>query len=234
MSAGDPIWTCPSCHKTYYSNIQTVCCGNVVYGLVGNTYQLPQLPQSNVGYPVRETLVVCLYGGPGSGKSTTAAGVFHDLKIKGIDCELVTEFAKKLVWAKRHHTFNDQIYLFAKQYHSIFNVLGQVQVIVTDCPILLSPIYDIEKRPTLEQLIVEEHNKMWSYNVFLKRTKKYNPNGRNQTEEESIKIDGEILDLLDKHKQAYETFEGNSDGKDGIVKKITWLLKYKNNERVNI
>ncbi len=45
-----------------------------------------------------DTLVVNLLGGPGSGKSTTAADVFARLKWQDINCELVTEFAKDLVW----------------------------------------------------------------------------------------------------------------------------------------
>lgn len=40
------------------------------------------------------TLVVNLFGGPGSGKSTGAAYVFARLKMLGYNAELVTEFAK--------------------------------------------------------------------------------------------------------------------------------------------
>jgi len=36
------------------------------------------------------TLVVNLYGGPGTGKSTTAAATFAELKMAGINCELVS------------------------------------------------------------------------------------------------------------------------------------------------
>jgi adenylylsulfate kinase-like enzyme len=41
--------------------------------------------------------VINLFGGPGTGKSTLAAALFTDLKMKGINAELVTEFAKDLV-----------------------------------------------------------------------------------------------------------------------------------------
>jgi hypothetical protein len=175
----------------------------------------------------KETLVVNLYGGPGSGKSTTAAGVFFELKSQGVNAELVAEFAKDLTWEKRHHTLEDQIYVFGKQYHRIFRLLGKVDVIVTDSPILLSPIYDSQKRKSLKSLVIEEHDKMWTYNAFLKRKKAYNPKGRNQTEDEAKAIDRTILNMLDGCNVAYETFDGTPSGKEALVKKINLMLKYK-------
>ena len=180
----------------------------------------------------KETLVVNLFAGPGCGKSSIAAGIFHNLKWKNVECEMALEFAKDLVWEERHQTFNDQIYLFGKQHHRIFRLLGQVEVIITDCPILLTPIYDKEKRCTLERLVVEEHNKMWTYNVFLNRSKQYNPKGRNQTEEEAKNLDRDIIDLLTKHNVMFETFYGTQYAADGIVVKILRLLEWKKNQNL--
>ena len=42
-----------------------------------------------------------MVGGPGSFKSATASGVFLLLKMHGISCELVSEFAKALTWSKQ-------------------------------------------------------------------------------------------------------------------------------------
>ncbi len=176
---------------------------------------------------MNNTLVLNLFGGPGTGKSTTATGVFHELKHLDIECELAYEKAKEYVYEERHKIFTDQIYMFAKQFHQIFRLMGKVDVIVTDSPILLTPIYDFEKRESLEKLVIDEHKKMWSYNVFLKRVKKYNPNGRNQTEPEAQKIDLEILDLLDKHQIPYETVTADRLAKDHIVKKIQMLINPK-------
>ncbi len=178
-----------------------------------------------------ETLVVNLFGGPCAGKSTAAMGITHDLKSIGVNAEYADEYAKSLVYEKRTETFKDQIYLFAKQYHRIFRLLGQVAVVVTDCPILLSPIYDGEKRPTFEKLVVEEHEKMWTYNAFINRKKEFNPKGRNHNEEESREIDKMIMDLLWKHRVPFEVFEGTPEGKDGIVKKILMLLEWKANHQ---
>lgn len=45
-------------------------------------------------------LVVNLFGTPGAGKSTGAAYIFSELKMRGINAELVIEFAKDKVWEK--------------------------------------------------------------------------------------------------------------------------------------
>ena len=177
--------------------------------------------------PSEKTLVVNLYAGPSAGKSTTAAGIFFELKSRGVNCELATEYAKDLVYEERHSTFKDQIYLFGKQYHRIFRLLGQVSVVVTNCPILLSPIYDTEKRPTFEKLVVEEHNKMWTYNAFIKRMKEFNPKGRKHDDDEAKELDKMIMDILWKHTVPFEVFEGTPEGKNAIVKKILMLLEWK-------
>ena len=43
-------------------------------------------------------IVINLFAGPGVGKSTTAARVFAELKLKGVNCEMALEFAKDKVW----------------------------------------------------------------------------------------------------------------------------------------
>ena len=172
----------------------------------------------------KETLVVNLFGGPSSGKSTTAAGIFFDLKTRGVNTEIAPEFCKDLTWEDRHQTIKDQIYVFGKQFHRIFRLLGKVDVIITDSPLLLTPVYDIEKRESLKKLAFEEHKKLWTYNVLIKRKKSYNPSGRSQTETEAKELDTRILDMLFEANECFETVDGDTEGKDLIVKKILMLL----------
>jgi hypothetical protein len=47
---------------------------------------------------MKNTLLVNLYAGPGAGKSTGAAYIFAKLKMAGVDCEYVSEYAKDRVW----------------------------------------------------------------------------------------------------------------------------------------
>lgn len=42
--------------------------------------------------------IICLYGGPGAGKTTTSAGLFFKLKSMGHTCELNREYVKDWVW----------------------------------------------------------------------------------------------------------------------------------------
>ena len=172
------------------------------------------------------TLVVNLFGGPSSRKSTMCGGIFFDLKTMGINCEIATEHAKDIIYDKDLDSIHDQIYLFGNQFHRINRLLGEVDVILTDSPLLLQPIYDKYKRPTFEKLVIEEHKKLRNYNVVLKRSGKHDPKGRIHNLTQSVEIDRRILDLLDKYNECYETFDGTPVGKSKIVNKIVNLLQY--------
>jgi len=237
MSNSDPTWTCPFCKRIWYFSCTGCICPAWQQASSPQWVQQPSPsfanPEATIitryatenTKPISKTLVVNLFSGPGCGKSTIAAGIFHDLKWKNINCELVGEFAKDLVWESRKKALEDQIYIFGKQHHRIFRLLEQVDVIITDSPLLLTSIYDAEKRSSLAILAIEEHSKLWNYNVFLKRIKKFNPRGRIHTEAESRGLNRDILDLLDKYKQPYEVFDGSTHGKDKIVNKIFMLLE---------
>jgi len=173
----------------------------------------------------KKTLVVNLMAGPGAGKSTMASTIFSELKWRGVESEIVTEFAKDLVWEKRHYTFKNQIYMFGEQHHRIFRLLGQVNVIVVDSPLLLTPIYDTSHNESLETLAVGEHNSVNSYNIFLRRVKDYNPNGRNQTLDQAIEKDEEILRLLNKHNVPFEVVDATRSSAVSIVEKIICIIR---------
>ena len=87
-------------------------------------------------------ILVNLFGAPGAGKSTGAAYIFSQLKMRGINAELVTEFAKDKVWEGSKAVFENQAYIFGKQYFRISRCADQVDVIVTDSPLLLSILYN--------------------------------------------------------------------------------------------
>ena len=59
-------------------------------------------------------IVVNMFASPGSGKSTLAAYTFAKLKMLGVNCELVTEFAKDKVWENNNKALANQLYVFAK------------------------------------------------------------------------------------------------------------------------
>lgn len=168
-------------------------------------------------YYMKNTLVVNLFGGPGCGKSTLMAAIFHQLKLNGYDCEMVTEFAKDLVWEKRNETFKDELYIFAKQNHRLFRVNGKVDIIVTDRPLLLTNAYNQDDKE-LCSLCLKIFNQYNNLNFLLKRQTVYQENGRNQSEEEAMEIDKITQDLLESN--GIDHYIVNNDDLDDIIKII--------------
>jgi AAA domain len=182
---------------------------------------------------LKKTIVVNLFGGPGISKSTTATGVFSLLKMHDVDCEYVSEFAKDLVWEKREKSLKNQIYIFSKQYHRLWRVNGIVDIIVTDSPLLLSVIYANEtKAEVFKNMVMDEFNSFNNLNFLLKRTKKYNPNGRYQTEDEAKKLDKKIEDLLTTNNFQFSNISGNYNAVTVISKLILDKLGKKQKYRI--
>lgn len=155
--------------------------------------------------------LINLYGGPGTGKSTTAARLFAELKGRGLNVELVTEFAKDLTWHNRQSTLQDQLYILGKQHHKIFMLKDQVDFIVTDSPILMGIYYNsITTNPlpiSFTNLISDLWDQYDSVDIFLRRSKKYNPKGRNQTEKEAKLIDGALIKLMTDYGIPFWTYD---------------------------
>lgn len=144
-----------------------------------------------------ETLILNLFGGPGTGKSTTAAGVFAALKWQDVNCEMALEFAKDKVWEKSIYVLDNQLYIFGKQYHRIFRLRGQVDVIITDSPLLNSILYYQGDNEYFPRMVFKEHRRFRNLNVFLQRLKPYNPAGRVQDEQKAKALDKHIVRILD-------------------------------------
>lgn len=142
--------------------------------------------------------VINLYGGPGTGKSTTATGLFHLMKLKGYKVEYVSEYAKDLVWDKSYEVMNDQLLIFANQYHRIKRLEKHgVEYVVTDSPLLLSLHYKPEDYyGAFTDLVWDIYDSLNNIDVFLTRVKPYCPIGRRQNEETAISVDARINKLL--------------------------------------
>lgn len=173
------------------------------------------------------TKIINLFGGPGCGKSTTAAKAFSMLKEKNVNCELVTEFAKQLTWSERFNELACQPYVFGKQLKNLSVLIDKVDVIITDSPILLSVIYTTDKWPkSFKQSVVEIFKNFDNINYKLTREKDYNPKGRNQSLEEAIEIDKEIFYMLSDYSIDYVLLEGNNFAAQYIVDR--YMEEYNN------
>lgn len=202
---GNYYCTCVECNKEYIGDKRSSQC-----------YPCAKILENK---PVKSGIVVNFYGGPGTGKSTMAARVFSELKTNNVNCELVTEYAKKKVWEDSLRTLQNQIYVFGKQQFSMWTCAKHVDVIVTDSPLLLSNIYGGDE--LLNKLVIQEFNKYYNINIFLNRVKEYNPKGRTQTEDEAKQIDDKIMKMLIDDKQTYSVFDGHVNSVDDIVWQIT-------------
>ena len=169
---------------------------------------------------MKDTIIVNLFGGPGSGKSTGATWLFSQLKLRGIDCEYVSDFAKDKVWEDNSEVFANQFYLSGKQSFKISRCFGKVDVIVTDCPIAMGCVYSTSEK--LSEAILEEFGKYGTRNInaFIRRAKEYNPNGRNQSEVEAMGVDSSIESLLSNNAIPYLSFCGNEDGYGRLLEKV--------------
>lgn len=166
------------------------------------------------------TKIINLYGGPGTGKSTTAALLYGEMKQKGINCELVTEYAKDVVWWEAEAKLKNQIYVFAKQHSRIFRLLDKVDYIITDSPLLLSCFYGRHESEEFHNLIKHEVNSHDNIHIFLNRCKKYNPIGRMQTEDEARYIDIQIISMLQGNDIDFSIFDAGKGVVSTIMNKV--------------
>ena len=171
--------------------------------------------------------VINFFGGPGCGKSTTAAGLFYKLKKAGINVELINEYAKDKVWEGHTNILEDQLYVFAKQLRKIRRLENKVDIVISDSPILLGAYYikyDKYKTPGLREMIIDTHHQMESMNIFVHRTKPYNPIGRLGGEDSAKEKDIEIEKLLKDANVQYKKLVDNEELISKIYEDILCLL----------
>ncbi len=167
-------------------------------------------------------LVVNLFGTPGAGKSTGAAYIFSELKMRGINAELVTEFAKDKVWENNDEVFKNQAYIFGKQSYKMSRCRDKVEVIITDSPLPLSIFYNHDEvlGEDFNRTVMNVFNSYNNINFLLLRTKPYNPNGRMQTEAESDALKVPMVNLLNERKIPYTEVNGSIEGYEKIINDV--------------
>lgn len=175
-----------------------------------------------------KTLVVNLFGTPVAGKSTGAAYIFSELKMRGINAELVTGFAKDKVWENNDEVFKNQAYIFGKQSYKMSRCRDKVDVIITDSPLPLSIFYNHDEvlGEDFNRTVMNVFNSYNNINFLLLRTKPYNPNGRMQTEAESDTLKVPMVNLLNEREVPYTEVNGDIGGYEQIINNIVYELDY--------
>jgi hypothetical protein len=179
---------------------------------------------------MKKTLIVNFYGGPGSGKSTMAARIFSELKDLGLNVELATEYAKDMTWQQSFHVLGNQMYIFAKQQHRIWRLDGKVDVILTDAPLINSLVYG-DTSDTFKSLVIEEYFKRPTVDVYLRRTKPYNPEGRSQNLDEAILIDEKTYNIVNEKINGFDLVVPGEKVSAGTI--LSYILKrIETNEKI--
>lgn len=128
------------------------------------------------------TKIINIYGNEGSGKSTIASYLFSELKEKGIECELVTEVAKDLVWQEDNFSLNNQISVFGNQLMRLERLIGKVEYIITDAPLLLQiGFYKSKYLPgerAFKKLVLAHYKRFNNIDIALKSRKVVSKTGR--------------------------------------------------------
>ena len=164
--------------------------------------------------------VINFFGAPGAGKSTEAARAYVALKDRGVNVELVREHAKDLAWHGGLEVANKvPFYLAGQQMRLQEAFRGKVAVVVSDSPVFMSALYaDGPLIPEYERICLEMFSCFHNLNYFVPLRKTYNPAGRTQTRQESLYLQGRLIEMLDRNLVNYREIE--SGGKN-----LTWLTE---------
>lgn len=153
-----------------------------------------------------KTTIINVYGGPGAGKSTSAAYLYYLLKVAGENVELVREYVKDWAWEGRAFGAYDEIYFLGKQVRHESMLFGKVDYIVTDAPVYMTAYYASiycsktladgvlgEAKAFYQQVAEDGHQHL---HIMLNRIRPYIQEGRYQNESQAHSVDDGVAVML--------------------------------------
>lgn len=170
---------------------------------------------------MRNTSIINFVGQPSAGKSTLSHGLMYRMKMDLMSVEHVSEFAKDLTWENNMQALSNQIYVTGSQAQRLERIVGKVDYIITDSPLLLSVFYTPERYPeAFKATVIELFKQYDNMNYFVKRVKPYNPDGRNQTAKEADKLADTIYSALSFYKIPFTEITGDEAGLAKVYKDV--------------
>ena len=169
-----------------------------------------------------------MFGGPGCGKSTTAAGLYHEMKKRHFKVELIPEWIKgEGVWEERSNLFGDQDYIFAHQHRTQRRLTSHdIDYAITDSPILLSLFYMPSDFPeSFKPFVRDVFDTYDNLNIFLDRNPDlpYTLEGRNEDLDEAIQVDASIRAYFDEEGIKYNSIMA---GDSAVEQALTAVLHH--------
>ena len=176
----------------------------------------------------KRTVVINAFGGLGAGKTTACLHIAAQLKKRGFVAEYVQEYAKELTWDKNFEMLDGspehQKLIFAEQAKRLNRLVGKVDFVVTDAPLLLNSVYldpSYSKKQAYTKAVMERFQKYDNFCFVVGRdTSYFETIGRTQSLEESIQKDNEIVQLLKDNQVYFKTYSHDELNKvvDNAVK----------------
>jgi len=158
----------------------------------------------------KEPIVINILGGPGVGKTIITSDLFSAIKRKFISCDVSREVIKDFLYEQSLKAIKDQLKIFTDQYFQLEVKKEDVDVVITDSPLIFCAIYDKDKCPFLKALILDRFNKCNNLNYHLLRDENipYETQGRYQDIEGAKKVDDDVLKFLLEEKIPFKTVYG--------------------------
>lgn len=157
-------------------------------------------------------VVINLWGAPGSGKSTTAGGLFFLMKINKKKVEQVHEYAKDLIYEKNFFLLADQNHVLAEQNRRQNRLAGSCDFAITDSPLLLSAIYQpTDYSKEFLPFVMAQFDLYDNLNYFLHRVTDYEKIGRRHNEEQSQQKENEIRSLMERYNIPYTDLDATPE-----------------------
>ncbi len=160
----------------------------------------------NIEENKKKSIIIDIYGGPGSGKSSTAKMLSGLINSLGYTSETPEEYPKYLIHKEDFKSLSNQIGIFSEHKLRIDSLLGKYDFIISDSPTLMQNIYikDVYGKKDyklLRKLVKLEHQKHNDRRIsfFLNRKHNFKEIGRVQNEEQALEKSKQIKRYLIKN-----------------------------------
>ena len=158
----------------------------------------------------RKTIVINVFGGAGAGKTVACMDICQQLKKAGYNAEYVSEYCKDLVYEDSDMldgTAKNQFKILQEQMRRVDRLIGQVDFIVTDSPVLLNEVYNKELTSEYKEMVEDIFDQYQNFNFIIRRDNAYyQTEGRIHTLEESMEKDNQIKEMLQTGDFPFETY----------------------------
>ena len=163
--------------------------------------------------------IINLIGAPGVGKSTFAARLFADMKIKNLNVELCSEFIKDKIWEESKMVLSNQLYIFASQYFKQCCVADKADFVISDGALITEPLYNNYPEPMRSHLnlLVTDIETQFDNLYYLishpvNHVNGYQDFGRLHSYEESQEKEKILLDFLNSENIPFKTITNSELG----------------------